>query len=170
MKYIKTFENYKPESELIEEGWKEWLAGGLIALSSVAGFYKLDQEAQEDTRAKVEYSTQINKTIDNMDEESVYNLITDFNSSDHGLTDPNIDTGDDFERPYGTDDDHHDKGDFRTSDDFFGTDSTGQANKVEFLKNNLKKKVQEDPSSFLISKDGKTVKLSPELQNTVNKW
>lgn len=177
MRYIKTFESYNAElnSELIEEGWKEWLSAGLIALSSITGFYKLDQAAKEDEVAKTEYSSQINKTIDNMDEESVYNLITDFNSSEHGMTDPAIQTGDGFERPYGTDADRNDKGDFHTADDlfsadFYGNDSIAKAEKLKFYKTNLKDKVKQDPSNFLISKDGKTVKLSPELQKTVDKW
>jgi len=177
MKYIKTFESYNAElnSELIEEGWKEWLSAGLIALSSITGFYKLDQAAKEEEATKTEYATQINKTIDNMDEESVYKLITDFNSSEHGMTEPEINTGSGFERPYGTEEDRNDKGEFHTADDLFskdiyGNDSIASARKLDFYKTNLKNQVKKDPSDFLISKDGKTVKLSPELQKTVGKW
>ena len=60
MKYIKTFENHRNENlDLIEEGWQQWLAAGLITLSSIGGVYKINQDKVENTKQGIEL---VNKT------------------------------------------------------------------------------------------------------------
>jgi hypothetical protein len=44
--------------ENIEEGWKSWVAGGLLALSTLGGglkVYKMDKELENDRKAQIEY-------------------------------------------------------------------------------------------------------------------
>jgi hypothetical protein len=38
--------------ENLEEGFKEWLLGGLLAVSSIAGFYKLSDKAKKMEKLK----------------------------------------------------------------------------------------------------------------------
>ena len=158
MKYIKTFESYNSElnSELIEEGWKEWLTAGLITLSSIAGFYKLDKNLEQNDKARKEYAIKVDKAIDNMSEDQIKQLINDFNSSDHGITDPNINIGGHI----------GDDGKFHSGDESFDS----KEEYIEFLKHELTDKANEKPEDFLISKDGKTVRLSDDLVKTKGKW
>ena len=41
---IDKFDESKLDTDLIEEGWKEWLAAGLIAASTIGGVYKFNQD------------------------------------------------------------------------------------------------------------------------------
>jgi hypothetical protein len=61
--------SYINEDEL-DEGWKEWLLGGLITLSTLAGVgkvYQMEKEAETDRKAQVEYYHNIlEKELDKM--------------------------------------------------------------------------------------------------------
>lgn len=87
MKYIKTYETYNtiPDSEKLNEGWKEWLAAGLLTLSSVAGVYKLNKDSQEAAKHKKEYTEKLCKSLDDMKKDDV-----------KGLKDIGVKTGGDF--------------------------------------------------------------------------
>ena len=46
------------EDDTLEEGWKNWLIGGLIALTTLGGIGKvvqMDQQAEKDNKARIEY-------------------------------------------------------------------------------------------------------------------
>lgn len=57
-------------------------------------------------------------------------------------------------------------------EDIFGKDSIagGKTYVIDIIKTNLKNQIKKNPEQFLISKDGKTVKLNPELEKTIGKW
>ena len=78
MKYIQTYETYNTisngDSEKLNEGWKEWLAAGLLTLSSVAGVYKLNKDSQEAAEHKKEYAVKLCKSLDNMEKDDVKDL------------------------------------------------------------------------------------------------
>ena len=147
------------ESEIIEEGWKEWIAAGLLTLSGIAGFYKLDKNAEENTRL----INQIETTIDKMTPDQIYDLVDDYNSTERGVTSTSINTG-----LWDT----KGNGDVNNLEDIFGKDSIagGKTYVIDNIKNNLKKQIKSNPEEFLISKDGKTVKLNPELEKTIGTW
>ena len=52
------------EQEQLEEGWKDWVLGGLLTLSTLGGgakLYQLDQQAQQDRAKQTEY---VQKVLD----------------------------------------------------------------------------------------------------------
>lgn len=76
MKYIKTFENHRNENlDLIEEGWKEWLAAGLITLSSIGGVYKINQDKVENTRQGIELVSKTSNMFHKMSTKEKSDLI-----------------------------------------------------------------------------------------------
>ena len=76
MKYIKTFENHRNENlDLIEEGWKEWLAAGLINLSSIGGVYKINQDKVENTRQGIELVSKTSNMFHKMSTKEKSDLI-----------------------------------------------------------------------------------------------
>ena len=78
MKYIKTYETYNTifdeDSEKLNEGWKHWLAAGLLTLSSIAGVYKLNKDSQEAFKHKKEYTEKLCKSLDDMKKDDVKGL------------------------------------------------------------------------------------------------
>lgn len=156
--YLKSKAKPINEIEIIEETWKEWVTAGLLTLSSIAGFYKLDKNAEENTQL----INQIETTVDKMKPDQIYDLVDDYNSTEHGVTTPSIDIG-----VRGSS-----VKDVTNLEDTFGKDSIagGKTYVIDIIKNNLKNQIKRNPEQFLISKDGKTVKLNPELEKTIGKW
>jgi hypothetical protein len=80
--------SYVNKSEL-DEGWKEWLLGGLITLSTLAGVgkvYQMEKEAETDRRAQVEYYHNIlEKELDKMSDSDKENLGYIINEKTHDL-------------------------------------------------------------------------------------
>jgi hypothetical protein len=134
MKHIQTYEKFNTLSnkdlDQLNEGWKEWLAAGLITLSSIAGVYKLNKDSEDSIMKKSSYSTELCKTLDKMDKKDVKDMM-----------DIGVKTGSPLNPEF-----HEFKGSKYA--DYSDTLSS------------VKKKIQENPYSYGISKDGKVVPLS----------
>jgi len=59
-------ENELDEKNIIEEGWKQWLASGLITLSTVAGVYKFNQNEIKNNKEGIELVQQSKNILDKM--------------------------------------------------------------------------------------------------------
>lgn len=72
------------EDETIDEGLKDWIIKGLIALTTLAGVgkvYQMDQKAKEDKKAQVEYYTNVlDKEANKMSDDDLFNLGSDIAS------------------------------------------------------------------------------------------
>jgi len=126
--------------ENLEEGFKEWLLGGLLAVSSIAGFYKLSDKAKKDRKAKTEYIQTLNKVIDKLDSTKTVNLANEYNKTDFGT---GSSSAGHIESQVG----------YKKDGNFTATNPD-----TEQVKNNIKREIQNHPENFQISKDGTTIK------------
>ena len=73
--------------ETLEEGWKNWLMGGLITLSTLGGVgkvYQMDQQAKADRAKQVEYYENIlSKEIDKLSDNDLTFMGYDINKITH---------------------------------------------------------------------------------------
>jgi hypothetical protein len=67
--------------ETLEEGWKSWILGGLMALTTIAGVgkvYKMDKQAEADKAKQTEYYNNVlNKEVTKMSEDDLFKLGSD---------------------------------------------------------------------------------------------
>ena len=141
--------------DVIEEGWKEWLIGGLLTLSSIGGFYKLNEKVKQDEKINAEYALVVNKVIDKMSNNDLRALGNQYN--DIGRTQVGTDMEDNVNLPgtvYWS----------VTNQDASRTTSSDQSD-YDRLKKDLKQKASENSDWFLIKKDGTTVTINPEEFN-----
>jgi len=75
--------------ETLDEGWKNWLLGGLITLSTLGGIgkvYQMDQQAKADRAKQVEYYNNVlSKEVTKMSDDDLFNLGTDIAEKTGGL-------------------------------------------------------------------------------------
>jgi hypothetical protein len=75
--------------ETLEEGWKNWLIGGLITLSTLGGVgkvYQMDQQAKADRAKQVEYYNNVlSKEVTKMSEDDLFKLGADINDKTNAL-------------------------------------------------------------------------------------
>lgn len=146
MKHIKTFETFNTQLhdlEKLNEGWKEWLAAGLITLGAVGGVYKLDKDSEEALQKKQDYAKELCKTLDKMDEKDVKGMIPVgyFSAGDSGSHWNDIE---------------HYKGLGLKQDNYQDTLST------------VKDVIKQNPSWFGITKDGKVTPLDSKGNPTTH--
>jgi hypothetical protein len=127
--------------ESLDEGAKEWVVGGLLALSSIAGFYKLSDNAKRDERAKMEYVTKLNSVVDNLDSTKTIDLARQYDLTDFGT---------------GSNSSGHIEPETSYRDDNGEMVYTNP--NVESVKDNIKQEIKNHPENFQISKDGRTIK------------
>ena len=76
--------------EVLEEGLKSWIAGGLIALSTLAGgikAYQLDKEYADNEKIEMKYYNDIlSGHVDKMGKEDLATLGAEINDKTHDLT------------------------------------------------------------------------------------
>jgi len=138
------------ETEIIEEGWKEWLIGGILTLSALGGFYKLNEKSVENEKVKTEYANGVNKIIDKMTDKDLIDLVKKYNEI--GVTTIGTDTQDNVDIPGNSL--------FTKLQDKSQLESPS----LEGLKKDIESKVKENPEWFLVKKDGTTVTLNPNLK------
>jgi hypothetical protein len=138
------------ETEIIEEGWKEWLIGGILTLSALGGFYKLNEKSVENEKVKTEYANGVNKIIDKMTDKDLIDLAKKYNEI--GVTTIGTDTQDNVDIPGNSL--------FTKLQDKSQLESPS----LEGLKKDIESKVKENPEWFLVKKDGTTVTLNPNLK------
>ena len=67
--------------ETLDEGWKSWILGGLMALTTLAGVgkvYKMDKQAEADKAKQTEYYNNVlNKEVTKMSEDDLFKLGSD---------------------------------------------------------------------------------------------
>lgn len=67
--------------ETLDEGWKSWILGGLMALTTLAGIgkvYKMDKQAEADKAKQTEYYNNVlSKEVTKMSEDDLFKLGTD---------------------------------------------------------------------------------------------
>jgi len=67
--------------ETLDEGWKSWILGGLMALTTLAGIgkvYKMDKQAEADRAKQTEYYNNVlSKEVTKMSEDDLFKLGTD---------------------------------------------------------------------------------------------
>lgn len=75
------------EQEQLEEGWKDWVLGGLLTLSTLAGgtkLYQLDQQAQQDRAKQTEYVQKVlDPVLGRMSTEDLARLGAEINNHTH---------------------------------------------------------------------------------------
>lgn len=75
------------EQEQLEEGWKDWVLGGLLTISTLAGgtkLYQLDQQAQQDKAKQTEYLQKvIDPVLGKMSDEQKSDLGAEINDKTH---------------------------------------------------------------------------------------
>jgi hypothetical protein len=75
--------------ETLEEGWKNWLIGGLITLSTLGGVgkvYQMDQQAKADRAKQTEYYNNVlSKEVTKMSEDDLFKLGADINDKTNAL-------------------------------------------------------------------------------------
>jgi len=75
--------------ETLEEGWKNWLIGGLITLSTLGGIgkvYQMDQQAKADRAKQIEYYDNVlSKEVTKMSEDDLFKLGADINDKTNAL-------------------------------------------------------------------------------------
>jgi hypothetical protein len=112
----------------LEEGWKDWLIGGLITLTTLAGgakVYQLSKDKQADAKAKTEYYQNIlAKTVNDYDKSNLASLGMDINQKTKELS---IQQG-----------------------------NTAEQNQVIFSRY-AEQYMKKHPEQFSISQDGKTI-------------
>jgi hypothetical protein len=66
------------EDETLEEGWKDWVLGGLLTLSTLAGVgkvYQMDKQAENDKSKQIEYYDKVvNKELTKMNDDDLLDL------------------------------------------------------------------------------------------------
>ena len=76
-------------NETLEEGWKNWLIGGLITLSTLGGVgkvYQMDQQAKADRAKQTEYYNNVlSKEVTKMSEDDLFKLGADINNKTNAL-------------------------------------------------------------------------------------
>ena len=159
MKYIQKYERFNTVSnkdlEQLNEGWKEWLAGGLIALSSIAGVYKLNKDSVEKSKEsrKIEqaYSDKLSKALDGMDKEDVKDLPEVWNQT--GGANPDG-IGNDMDLHY-----------YPFAKDTESTPKWAREDYSDTL-SSVKELVKKHPYFFGVTKDGKVIVLDTPGQDT----
>jgi len=67
--------------ETLDEGWKNWLLGGLITLSTLGGIgkvYQMDQQAKADKAKQVEYYNNVlSNEVTKMNDDDLFKLGSD---------------------------------------------------------------------------------------------
>jgi hypothetical protein len=75
--------------ETLDEGWKNWLLGGLLTLSTLGGIgkvYQMDQQAKADKTKQTEYYNNIlSKEVTKMSKDDLFKLGTDIADKTGGL-------------------------------------------------------------------------------------
>jgi len=71
------------EQEQLEEGWKDWVLGGLLTLSTLGGgakLYQMDKQAEADKAKQTEYFQKvINPVLGKMSDEQLLDLGDELN-------------------------------------------------------------------------------------------
>lgn len=94
MKYLKTFENYNLDDELLEESWKKWaLALGIAASSLVSNDANAGSQGIGDKlKDKIESMTSSGLTIEKLEKDGYSPAMGTFISSDKKLVDSGIES------------------------------------------------------------------------------
>ena len=75
--------------ETLEESWKSWILGGLMALTTLAGIgkvYKMDKQAEADKAKQTEYYNNVlSKEVTKMSEDDLFSLGAKINDKTHAL-------------------------------------------------------------------------------------
>jgi hypothetical protein len=78
------------EDETIEEGLRNWIIKGLIALTTLGGIgkvYQMDQQAKADQKNKIEYYNNVlGKEVTKMDKDNLASIGADINSKTKDLS------------------------------------------------------------------------------------
>ena len=149
--FAKTFNKIKriDENEMIEptmvqhnldEGIKDWVLGGILALSSIAGFYKLSDNAKNDKNQEIKYVNALNNVVDKLGDDAAVNLATKYNQTDFGTS---SNASGHIEPEIGYKDDN-------------GQMVYTNSNEKN-VRDNIKREIKTHPENFQISKDGTTI-------------
>ena len=134
---IDKFDESKLDTDLIEEGWKEWLAAGLIAASTIGGVYKFNQDKIQNDKAGTELIQKSKSILDTMSNQEKKELIQSL-----------VDKGKITQLQSGLHLVGSDFGDNKISHD--SSDSS-------FMDDLVEKAMQSQPGWFGVTKDGKIV-------------
>lgn len=87
---VVSFDDLNQMGETLEEGLKSWIAGGLIALSTLAGgikAYQLDKEYADNEKIEMQYYNDVlSGHVDKMGKEDLATLGAEINDKTHDLT------------------------------------------------------------------------------------